>query len=185
MRRRGCFQDRLAAVIMSRGHYGHSGHVWQGRFKAFPIQEDEHLLTVIRYVERSDHAACDQERSSSLSGSLDDAGRLFPMSTRTVIGPGAAPIELETLPLPGTKVVGRPRVVVAGWMPDPLNSALVPIAAMLAAAGRLAIRNGAVVGTTAAEAVTRLRSPMERPTADAAAFSLIVSLIKLTDPPAT
>jgi putative transposase len=34
-------------------HYGTSGHVWQGRFKAFPIQQDEHLLTVLRYVERN------------------------------------------------------------------------------------------------------------------------------------
>ena len=34
-------------------HYGGSGHVWQGRFKAFPIQEDEHYLTVLRYVERN------------------------------------------------------------------------------------------------------------------------------------
>lgn len=34
-------------------HYGSSGHVWQGRFKAFPIQRDEHLLTVLRYVERN------------------------------------------------------------------------------------------------------------------------------------
>jgi len=25
----------------------------QGRFKAFPIQEDDHLLTVIRYIERN------------------------------------------------------------------------------------------------------------------------------------
>jgi putative transposase len=32
-------------------HYHSSGHVWQGRFKAFPIQRDEHLLTVLRYVE--------------------------------------------------------------------------------------------------------------------------------------
>jgi putative transposase len=32
-------------------HYGGSGHVWQGRFKAFPIQEDEHLLAVQRHVE--------------------------------------------------------------------------------------------------------------------------------------
>ena len=32
-------------------HYGSSGHVWQGRFKSFPVQDDEHLLTVIRYVE--------------------------------------------------------------------------------------------------------------------------------------
>jgi putative transposase len=34
-------------------HYGTSGHVWQGRFKAFPIQNDEHLLSVLRYVERN------------------------------------------------------------------------------------------------------------------------------------
>ena len=26
-------------------HYHSSGHIWQGRFKAFPIEEDEHLLT--------------------------------------------------------------------------------------------------------------------------------------------
>ena len=30
-----------------------SGHVWQGRFKAFPIQRDGHLVTVLRYVERN------------------------------------------------------------------------------------------------------------------------------------
>jgi putative transposase len=30
-----------------------SGHVYQGRFKSFPIQTDEHLLTVCRYVERN------------------------------------------------------------------------------------------------------------------------------------
>ncbi len=34
-------------------HYRSSGHVWQGRFKAFPTQEDEHLLTVLRYIERN------------------------------------------------------------------------------------------------------------------------------------
>jgi putative transposase len=33
-----------------RGHYGGSGHVWQGRFKSFPVQRDEHLLMVLRYV---------------------------------------------------------------------------------------------------------------------------------------
>lgn len=33
--------------------YHGSGHVWQGRFKAFPIEQDEHLLTVLRYVERN------------------------------------------------------------------------------------------------------------------------------------
>ena len=31
-------------------HYGGSGHVWQGRFKSFPVQRDEHLIIVLRYV---------------------------------------------------------------------------------------------------------------------------------------
>src|SRR5438309_2703659 len=34
-------------------HYHSSGHVWQGRFRAFPIQEDDHLLAVLRYIERN------------------------------------------------------------------------------------------------------------------------------------
>jgi putative transposase len=36
-------------------HYGTSGmgHVYQGRFKSFPIAADEHLLAVLRYVERN------------------------------------------------------------------------------------------------------------------------------------
>lgn len=32
-------------------HYGSSGHVWQGRYKSFIVQEDQHLLTVVRYIE--------------------------------------------------------------------------------------------------------------------------------------
>lgn len=34
-------------------HYHSTGHVWQGRFKSFPIQQDDHLLTVLRYVLRN------------------------------------------------------------------------------------------------------------------------------------
>ena len=34
-------------------HYHSSGHVYQGRFRAFPIQEDDHLLSVLRYIERN------------------------------------------------------------------------------------------------------------------------------------
>jgi len=30
-----------------------SGHLYQGRFKAFPIEDDAHYLTVLRYVERN------------------------------------------------------------------------------------------------------------------------------------
>ncbi len=34
-------------------HSTGSGHVYQNRFKAFAIEEDDHLLTVLRYVERN------------------------------------------------------------------------------------------------------------------------------------
>lgn len=34
-------------------HYGTSGHVWQDRYKSFPIEADDHLYTVLRYVERN------------------------------------------------------------------------------------------------------------------------------------
>jgi putative transposase len=40
-------------VARYRKKYKGSGHIWQGRFKAFPIQEDEHLLLVLRYIERN------------------------------------------------------------------------------------------------------------------------------------
>lgn len=30
-----------------------TGHLYQGRFKSFPVQDDEHMLTVLRYVERN------------------------------------------------------------------------------------------------------------------------------------
>ncbi len=41
-----------------RRHHAHrhtsgGGPIYQGRFKSFPIQEDQHLLTVQRYVERN------------------------------------------------------------------------------------------------------------------------------------
>ena len=34
-------------------HYGTSGHVWQDRYKSFPIEADDHLYAVLRYVERN------------------------------------------------------------------------------------------------------------------------------------
>ena len=34
-------------------HSTGSGHVYQGRFKSLPIQDDEHFVTVCRYVERN------------------------------------------------------------------------------------------------------------------------------------
>ena len=34
-------------------HTSGNGLVYQGRFKSFPVQTDEHFLTVVRYVERN------------------------------------------------------------------------------------------------------------------------------------
>ncbi len=42
-----------AYVQNYRLRYKSSGHISQGRFKAFPIEGDDHLLTVVRYVERN------------------------------------------------------------------------------------------------------------------------------------
>jgi putative transposase len=36
----------------ARGTRGH-GHLYQGRYKAFPVQDDDHFLAVCRYVERN------------------------------------------------------------------------------------------------------------------------------------
>lgn len=40
-------------VLRYHRHHKTSGHVWQGRYKAFPVQDDGHLATVLRYVERN------------------------------------------------------------------------------------------------------------------------------------
>jgi len=47
----------LTHTHVQRWHAAHgtsgTGHVYQGRFKSFPVQTDEHLLTVLRYVQRN------------------------------------------------------------------------------------------------------------------------------------
>lgn len=47
----------LAHTHVMRWHVAHDtvgcGSLYQGRFKSFPIQQDAHLLTVCRYVERN------------------------------------------------------------------------------------------------------------------------------------
>lgn len=70
-------------------HYGGGGHVWQGRFKAFPIQEDEHLLTVIRYVERNALRAGMVERAEDWPWSSLRGGSTPPLDPGpTPRGPG-------------------------------------------------------------------------------------------------
>jgi len=51
----------LGVTHSMRWHAHHktsgSGHIYQGRFKSFPVQDDEHLLTVLRYVQRNPRRA--------------------------------------------------------------------------------------------------------------------------------
>jgi putative transposase len=51
------FVGWLTLTHTQRRHAAHgttgAGHLYQGRFKSFPIQEDEHFYTVARYVERN------------------------------------------------------------------------------------------------------------------------------------
>jgi putative transposase len=46
----------MQSLLVSHTHryhrnHGSSGHVWQGRYKSPVIQDDGHLLTVLRYIE--------------------------------------------------------------------------------------------------------------------------------------
>jgi REP-associated tyrosine transposase len=59
-----------------------TGHLYQGPFKAFPVQKDHHLLNVIRYVEanpRAAHLVANAEfwRWSSLSHPHSEDGRVL------------------------------------------------------------------------------------------------------------
>lgn len=51
------FMRRVTVTHTQRWHAAHgtsgSGHIYQGRFKSFPMQSDGHLLAVCRYVERN------------------------------------------------------------------------------------------------------------------------------------
>jgi len=51
----GRFMSWLCVTHVRRHHLAHrtrgGGHLYQGRFKSFPVQEDAHLLTLLRYVE--------------------------------------------------------------------------------------------------------------------------------------
>jgi putative transposase len=69
-------------------HYHSSGHVWQGRFKAFPIEEDDHLLTVLRYVERNPVRAKSLRLSTAEQWPWSSAGSPGKKVARPVLDPG-------------------------------------------------------------------------------------------------
>ena len=53
----GTFMQRLTVTHVRRWHLHRqsvgTGHLYQGTYKSFPVQSDEHFLTVCRYVERN------------------------------------------------------------------------------------------------------------------------------------
>lgn len=55
------FAQWLTLTHTQRYHAHHhsagEGHLYQGRFKSFPVQDDDHFLTVNRYVERNAFSA--------------------------------------------------------------------------------------------------------------------------------
>jgi putative transposase len=69
--------------------YSTTGRVWQGRFKAFPIQEDHHLLGVMRYVERN-----------ALRANLGDRAEDWEWGSLAWRRMRHAPVELAESPVP-------------------------------------------------------------------------------------
>ena len=53
----GRFMQRLTVTHVTRWQKNYNrvgfGHVYQGRFKSFPVETDEHFYQVVRYVERN------------------------------------------------------------------------------------------------------------------------------------
>jgi putative transposase len=69
------------------------GHLYQGRFKSFPVEDDQHLLTVLRYVEANPLRAKKVKRAEAWEWS----------SLRDPKAAGPAPVALARWP------VDRPR----------------------------------------------------------------------------
>ena len=86
----------LACIPQSIG----SGHVYQGRFKSFPIQEDDHFYTVARYVERN--ALCG---GSDASGGELAVEQSAPLAARVCRGQRT----LGAVAAPPAAKLGRPR----------------------------------------------------------------------------
>ena len=89
-----------------------SGHVWQGRFKSPVVQDDDHALVVLRYIEANPLRA----------GLMTDLAE-YQWSSYQVHGRGAANPLLS--PLPGWSELGRSEAERQGhwrrWVHQPLT----------------------------------------------------------------
>lgn len=71
-----------------RGTAG-TGPVYQGRFKSFPVQEDEHFLSVCRYAERN-----------ALRANLCSRAELWKWSSAWIGSDRSSPVDLSPWPVP-------------------------------------------------------------------------------------
>jgi putative transposase len=81
------------------------GHLYQGRFKSFPIQTDDYFYRVVRYVERN-----------PLRANLVDRAEAWPWSSLGQASPGG-PIPLTRWPVPGPATHPRDRWI--AWVNQP------------------------------------------------------------------
>jgi REP-associated tyrosine transposase len=83
----------LTVTHAQRWHAAHgttgTGSLYQGRFKSFPVQEDEHFLTVCRYVERN-----------PLRANLVSRAELWKWSSLWTWNSAATTVPLAKWPLP-------------------------------------------------------------------------------------
>jgi REP-associated tyrosine transposase len=87
------FMRWLTVSHAQRWHAAHgtagTGSLYQGRFKSFPVQEDEHFLTVCRYVERN-----------PLRANLVSRAELWKWSSLWTWNRAAATVPLAKWPVP-------------------------------------------------------------------------------------
>jgi putative transposase len=90
----------------SRRRDAGSGHLYQGRFKSFPVQEDNHFLTIVRHIERNPLRAklvkrAEKWRWSSLwAWKNDSAEDLPPTSPWPLRRPGSWAESVNARPAP-------------------------------------------------------------------------------------
>jgi putative transposase len=95
---------RLVTVTHTQRYRAHyhtagTGPVYQGRFKSFPIQQDPHLLTVCRYIERNALRAKLVARA--------ELWRWCSLYDRCGDGGGDAAMVVADEPVAGGAIVGR------------------------------------------------------------------------------
>jgi putative transposase len=95
----GRFLQILTTTHVRRyhGRHGTSGRVWQERYKSFPIQRDDHLLRVLRYVERNPVRAGLVGRAAEWRWSSVQWWRAGVWPQYADPGPVARPVDWEAL----------------------------------------------------------------------------------------